>query len=330
MDTKEGGLLWVEIALLFVMAVILPLIAPRAYIPVDPLVDLFPLPLCHTRDFQNPIQPNAEQTASILSSYLFLFLDRTDIFGKQKEQVNLKKSFPYLNEFRGAPKRHIFFALLKTFRFRLVVAFVYMVLCVPADYISALGINRLLTYLEAPADAVVRPWVWIATLFLGAALGAVLNEAYTSTMYIVMIEAEAIIISLVFEHALRIRVKAESPNAPATPDSTPSSHTASESTALKAAAVPPDSSNLIGKINNLIATDAITAANKGKDLLISFKSTPGVTRDPFNRFDISTLAKILRDSSKNFDFRRKNFAFFGGSTNRRVTRDPYQISILTG
>lgn len=51
-----------------------------------------------------------------------------------------------------------------------------MVLCVPADYVSALGINRLLTYLEAPADAVVRPWVWIAMLFLGAALGAVLNE----------------------------------------------------------------------------------------------------------------------------------------------------------
>jgi hypothetical protein len=82
-----------------------------------------------------------------------------------------------------------------------------------------------------------------------------------------MIEAEAIIISLVFEHALRIRVKAEVPNAPAVPGSTPSSHTASKSTALKTAAVPPNSSNLIGKIINLIATDAITAANKGKDIL---------------------------------------------------------------
>ncbi|KAJ7246497.1 multidrug resistance-associated ABC transporter [Mycena rebaudengoi] len=274
MDTKEGGLLWVKIALLFVVAVILPLIVPRAYIPVDPL---------------NPMQPNAEQTASILSSYLFSFLDGLIYSANKKSKRdqefsyedlptladysharNLKKkSFPYLDEFHGAPKRHIFFGLLKTFRFRLLVAFMYMVLCVPTDYVSALGINRLLTYLEAPADAVVRPWVWIATLFLGAALGAVLNEAYTSTMYIVMIEAEAIIISLVFEHTLRIRVKAETPNAPAmgsTPSS-PSSHTASESTALKTAAAPPDSSNLIGNINNLIATDAITAANKGKDIL---------------------------------------------------------------
>ncbi|KAJ7091800.1 P-loop containing nucleoside triphosphate hydrolase protein [Mycena epipterygia] len=272
MDTEEGGLLWVKIVLLFVVAVILPLIAPRAYIPVDPL---------------NPIPPNAEQTASILSSYLFSFLDGLVYSANKKSKrdhefpyedlptladyshaSNLKKkSFPYLDEFHGAPKRHIFFGLLKTFRFRLVVAFVYMILCVPADYVSTLGINRLLTYLEAPADAVVRPWVWIAMLFFGAALGAVLNEAYTSTMYIVMIEAEAIIISLVFEHALRIRVKAETPNAPATPGSTHSSHTASENAALKMAAVPPDSSNLIGKLNNLIATDAITAANKGKDIL---------------------------------------------------------------
>ncbi|KAJ7093549.1 P-loop containing nucleoside triphosphate hydrolase protein [Mycena epipterygia] len=185
-----------------------------AYISVDPL---------------NLIPPNAEQTASILSSYLFSFLDglvysankrskRDQEFSYEdlptladySQASNLKKkSFPYLDEFHGAPKRHIFFGLLKTFRFRLVVAFVY----------------------------------------------------------IVMIEAEAIIISLVFEHAFRIRVKVETPNAPATPGSTPSSHTTSENTALKTAAVPPDSSNLIGKINNLIATDAITAANKGKDIL---------------------------------------------------------------
>ncbi|KAJ7926965.1 hypothetical protein B0H13DRAFT_1971667 [Mycena leptocephala] len=273
-DTEEGGLLWLKIALLFVVAVILPLISPRPYIPIDPL---------------NPIPPNAEQTASILSLYLFSFLDGLIYSANKKSKLdqefsyddlptladyshasNLKKkSFPFIDEFHGAPKRHIFFGLFKTFRYRLLVAFVYMVLCVPADYVSALGINRLLTYLEAPADAVVRPWVWIGTLFLGAALGAVLNEAYTSTMYIVMIEAEAIIVSLVFEHALRIRIKAETPNPTpgSTSTSTPSETSAGGGTPSQKTAPPPDSSNLIGKINNLIATDAITAANKGKDIL---------------------------------------------------------------
>lgn len=170
MDTEEGGLLWVKIMLLFVVAVILPLIAPRAYIPVDPLVDLSPLPQCHTHDFQNPIPPNAEQTASILSSYLFSFLDGLVYSANKKSKrdqefsyedlptladyshaSNLKKkSFPvsqfdstghsmtrlvqYVDEFHGAPKRHIFFGLLKTFRFRLVVAFVVRCLAWQTTY----------------------------------------------------------------------------------------------------------------------------------------------------------------------------------------------------
>jgi hypothetical protein len=84
-----------------------------------------------------------------------------------------------------------------------------------------------------------------------------------------MIEAEAIIVSLVFEHALRIRIKAETPNPTpgSTSTSTPSETSAGGGTPSQKTAPPPDSSNLIGKINNLIATDAITAANKGKDIL---------------------------------------------------------------
>ncbi|KAJ6535503.1 hypothetical protein B0H19DRAFT_1079977 [Mycena capillaripes] len=139
-------------------------------------------------------------------------------------------------------------------------------LAVPADYISALGINCLLT-LESPADAVVRPWVWSLALFLGAALKCLVNEGVAHSadkvailplpQFMVMIEAEDIIVSLVVEHSLRIWVKAEAPNA--TPGSTPSAGGLVESesdasAALKKAPAPPDSSNLIGKINNLIAT----------------------------------------------------------------------------
>ncbi|KAJ6535453.1 P-loop containing nucleoside triphosphate hydrolase protein [Mycena capillaripes] len=237
-----------------------------------------------------------KQTASILSSYLFSFLDHlVYVTNKKRGQKfsyddlptladysyahNLKKkSFPHIDEFQGAKKRHIGFGLFWTFRYQFLLAFVYMVLAVPADYISALGINRLLTYLESPADAVFRPWVWILTLFLGAALGCLVNEAYTSTMFMVMIEAEAIIVSLVFEHSLRIRVKAETPNA--NPGSTPSvggqvESESDASAASKKAPVPPDSSNLIGKINNLIATDANNAANKGKDVLRVVLYAPG-------------------------------------------------------
>jgi hypothetical protein len=42
---------------------------------------------------------------------------------------------------------------------------------------------------------------------------------------------------------------------------------------------------------------------------ISFKSTPGVTRDPKNQFDISTTAKIWRDTSEIVDIGTKILAF---------------------
>lgn len=116
------------------------------------------------------MQPNAEQTASILSSYLFSFLDGLIYSANKKSKRdqefsyedlptladysharNLKKkSFPvsqfdstgysltrmvqYLDEFHGAPKRHIFFGLLKTFRFRLLVAFMVRCLACKTTY----------------------------------------------------------------------------------------------------------------------------------------------------------------------------------------------------
>ncbi|KAJ7642249.1 multidrug resistance-associated ABC transporter [Roridomyces roridus] len=258
---NEGALLWVKIALLFTAGILVPLMEPQPYIPVDP---------------SNPMPPNEEQTASILSLYVFSFLDGLiySAYAKSKRKEEFayedlppladyshaeylkKRSFHNVDEFSGAPKRHLFFGLLKTFRFRLVIAFVYMLLCVPADYLGPLGINRLLAYVESPADAMVRPWVWVVTIFLGAGLACLLNEAYVSTMYIVMIEAEAILVSLVFEHALRIRVKASPSSASDTPSESDDKQDSK-----------PDSSNLIGRINNLIATDAIMAANKGKDIL---------------------------------------------------------------
>jgi hypothetical protein len=42
---------------------------------------------------------------------------------------------------------------------------------------------------------------------------------------------------------------------------------------------------------------------------ISFKSTLGVMRDPKNHFDISTTAKIWRDTSEIFDIGTKIWAF---------------------
>jgi hypothetical protein len=60
-DIAEGSLLWAKLAVLTVAAVIIPLLIPRQYIPIDPM---------------NPmLELNPEQTASILSLVLYTFLD---------------------------------------------------------------------------------------------------------------------------------------------------------------------------------------------------------------------------------------------------------------
>ena len=42
-DYFQGNLLWIEIAILFGTAVLLPLVIPRTYTPVDPNVNIFRL-----------------------------------------------------------------------------------------------------------------------------------------------------------------------------------------------------------------------------------------------------------------------------------------------
>lgn len=77
-DLSEGPLLWSKIFILGLTSVVIPLVTPRSYIPVDsdvstevPLqvfVNLWKL------QFPAPV-PNPEQTASILSFALWSFLD---------------------------------------------------------------------------------------------------------------------------------------------------------------------------------------------------------------------------------------------------------------
>jgi hypothetical protein len=96
-------------------------------------------------------------------------------------------------------------------------------------------VNAFLRYLETRGEgAVVRPWVWIAYLFFGPAIGTIVFQWYifitvssrwnigaVSHAYLFLyltfqtgnlVRVSAIVTQLIFEHALRIRVKAESPS----------------------------------------------------------------------------------------------------------------------
>ncbi|KAJ7581129.1 P-loop containing nucleoside triphosphate hydrolase protein [Mycena floridula] len=297
LDQGEGPILWAKMSVLFVTSICIPLFVPRVYVPFDP---------------EHPMTPNSEQVASLWSSYFFMFLD--DVIytayksrGKHLDYEKLpplvdychahnlrKRSFPEMDVFSGAKDRHIVWGMIKVYRFELSRALFYVLLLFPSEYLGAVGVNRLLSYMENPEDAFIRPWVWIILLFAGPALTVVTHESYVYYVSMITIENEAIITQLVFEHALRIRVKAEvsqnkAVSAPSTPSpgasgsSTPTANDAASvasSSTKKSEASPAKAvgtGNLIGKLNNLVTTDLANLSSSREILRVLVYVPIGVT-----------------------------------------------------
>ncbi|KAJ7460660.1 hypothetical protein FB451DRAFT_1353280 [Mycena latifolia] len=247
-DRGEGSVLWVKIALLFVTAVVVPLLSPRQYIPIDPL---------------NPMKvPNPEQTASILSIVLFSFLDHLVFSAYRNSHLKeedldplcdsdsaeylKEKSFARLDAFSGSKKGHIAFGFLYIFRWEFFMLGGLQLLRVLATVSSPVAMNRLLQYLETKGvEAFVRPWVWILLLFLAPTLESLAVQLYLFISTRILVQAEAIITELVFAHSLRIRIKAETT---ATKAIEPGSSPSRKSNKTQG--------SLVGKINNLVTIDS--------------------------------------------------------------------------
>ncbi|KAI0793372.1 hypothetical protein C8Q75DRAFT_749936 [Abortiporus biennis] len=224
LDAALSPFVWIEIGLLTVAGVVIPLLVPRQYIPIDP------------KDFDR--EPNPEQTCSLLSLMLYNFLDhviflayRVPHLGYDKlppladydETKNLvARSFKNLDPFMKKNRnRHMFFGLMSTFAREYVVLATMVIIRVCTSFASPLGIKYLLRYLETGGDnAVVRPWVWVSWLFFGPVLGSIAVQWYIFVATGTMVRTQGIITQLVFDHALRIRVKAETNDTPTTPQST--------------------------------------------------------------------------------------------------------------
>ncbi|KAH9041248.1 hypothetical protein EDB85DRAFT_2271981 [Lactarius pseudohatsudake] len=235
-DAWEGPLLWVRIGLLAFAAIVIPLLVPYQYIPIDP------------KDPQQVINP--EQTASLLSMMLYTFLDPIVFLAYRVPHLShdmlppladydytrnlVQRSFKHLDTFSGGPRRHIFWGFMAVFRREYIQLAILVVIKVFSTLMAPVGMNQLLrypfllthilsSYLETRGEgAVVRPWVWVTYLFLGPALGTMAFQWYIFIATGTIVRVTAIVTQLVFEHALRIRVKAETSSSPAsTPDATP-------------------------------------------------------------------------------------------------------------
>ncbi|KAJ3564415.1 hypothetical protein NP233_g8309 [Leucocoprinus birnbaumii] len=208
-DGSEGALLWSKIALFFMCGVAIPLSMPREYTPFNP---------------KDPMEPNPEQTASLFSMFTYSFLDPIVLLAYRVPHLahsqlpaladydythNLKfASFKHLDVFSGASNHHLYWGLMRVFRFEYIAMLILVTLMVICTFASPVGINRLLSYLEGEATD-VKPWVWIVWLFLGPLSTSLCVQGYIFFATRTLVRCEAIITQLIFEHSLRIRVKAE-------------------------------------------------------------------------------------------------------------------------
>ncbi|TFY57504.1 hypothetical protein EVJ58_g6979 [Rhodofomes roseus] len=311
LDSAEGGILWAKVALLTVSAVIVPLCIPRSYVPLDP---------------QEPTAPHPEQTASLLSLIVYGWIDPTVWKAYRQPQMKLEdlppladydrtknlvqRGFPHLDPFQTTKRRHFFWGLMRVFGKEYTVLGLMLALRSVANLASPIGVNRLLNYIEQGGEGMtVRPWVWIFLLFLGPTAGTFAFQWYIYTISTVTVRVKAMITQLVFEHALRVRMKAETAGAkaaPSTPGRTPDTASLAEPTSANGTnGTETDSgedtilrgsstettattnggedsskeessggaSNLVGRISNLVTTDMQTI-DHGRDFIFVLVEVP--------------------------------------------------------
>ncbi|KAF9030066.1 P-loop containing nucleoside triphosphate hydrolase protein [Rhodocollybia butyracea] len=210
-DENEGHLLWAKVSLLTLAAVVIPLTVPRKYIPVDP---------------KHPREPTPEQTCSLLSRLVFGFMDTVVMKAYRSPSLPYedlpplsdydyaeylkKRSFRYLDPTIIVKRRNVFFSLVRVFAMDFTVLSIIVVLQSVLDFATPVGVNMLLGYIETGGvNAFYKPWVWILWLFFGPLLQTMAAETYLYISTRQVVHAEAILTETVLEHALRIRVKAE-------------------------------------------------------------------------------------------------------------------------
>ncbi|KAF8963033.1 multidrug resistance-associated ABC transporter [Flammula alnicola] len=214
-DASQGNVLWFKIAILVVTAALIPLFVPRRYIPVDPKD---PMPVT-----------NDEQTCSLFALVMYTYLDPIIFLGYRVPHLKFdqlpplsdtdysknltSKAFPHLDPFGGAKRRHLFFGLMRVFR-KEYTNLALLIICQSTSVFAfPIAIYHILSYLETGgngADPDIRPWFWILCMFLGPAFRAVAFQWYIFIATRTLVRTEALLTQLVFEHSLRIRLKAES------------------------------------------------------------------------------------------------------------------------
>ncbi|KAF9567104.1 hypothetical protein CPC08DRAFT_733223 [Agrocybe pediades] len=213
-DTFEGRLMWIKLMLLFIVGLVIPLITPRRFVPVD--------------NESARTSPSPEQTSSWASKLTYTYIDPIiatayKVPHLQVDQlppladVNHAKyqcntAFPYLDIYTGAKRRHLFWGLLYHFRMEYLTLSASLIAAGVTSFAAPFAIKQLLTYIETGGEnASVKPWFWILLLLLGPLTNSIFQHWDGYLQNIILVRLQALLTQLVFNHSLRIRLKADIP-----------------------------------------------------------------------------------------------------------------------
>ncbi|KAH9929009.1 multidrug resistance-associated ABC transporter [Epithele typhae] len=220
----QGVLLWAKIVLLFEISVMIPLVLPH----YDPSIP----------------NPNDEQRSSLLAYCLFAWLDVTISKASRTSHLShnelpslaednrarslVERSFSYIDPLKVRSDRHIIWGLLLFYpphgSSQAVVPLA-----------TPIALRNLLNVLETGGEhSRYEPWTWIVLMFIGSSISTLADQWYIWIVHRQHVKTQVILTELIFQHALRIRVKAET-------------SAADGSTARSA--------NLSGRLNNLVTSD---------------------------------------------------------------------------
>ncbi|KAG6808744.1 hypothetical protein H0H92_003040, partial [Tricholoma furcatifolium] len=320
LDASEGAILWIKICVLGIIGVAIPLLVPRQYTPVDP---------------KNPMEtPNPEQTAPLLSLLMYSFLDPVVFLAYKVPHLShdqlpplsdydyakqlRARSFPHIDPFAGGRKQHLFWGLMRTFRREYTMLAVMCVISALAGFVAPIGIKELLRYVETGGEnATMRPWFWIAWLFVGPMIGSLAFQWYIFIATGTLVRTEGIITQLIFEHSLRIRVKAE------TEQSSPSA------SPLPSTPLIPDNEPTVSSLpSDGAEAETINSAQHQDELASSSEAIPTPSQDETLRASFSSVessgSKKGKESSSikgSESERDSNAANLVGKINNLVTTD---------
>ncbi|KAF5389262.1 hypothetical protein D9757_003539 [Collybiopsis confluens] len=205
--------LWLEGIALAFAAIVLPMLAPRRYIPTD------------TKNPASTLHP--EKTASLLSLLFFSYLDSL-IFKAAKVPHLSTNELPLLSEEDQARvlrernlsaidplakggKRHVFFNLLHIFRWDVLSMGIALIFQAVFFFVPTIASNQLLVYLEhidsRNGSTNTPPWFWILLLFIGPVGSSTAMEVYMRTVSRAHVIMQSLLTQVIYEHSLKARLQ---------------------------------------------------------------------------------------------------------------------------